>query len=59
MGTATESIWHVDIAAMRVGPQLSFELRGDLMQPVSDKEIEDALKGIGDFADDVLIFFKG
>lgn len=48
MGTAADNISHVDIVAMRAGPQLSFEQRGGLMKPVSDKEVEEALKGIGD-----------
>ncbi|XP_058761003.1 uncharacterized protein LOC131634365 [Vicia villosa] len=46
MGTAATNITHVDITAMRADPQLTFEQREGLILPVSEKEIDIALKGI-------------
>ncbi|XP_058776967.1 uncharacterized protein LOC131651319 [Vicia villosa] len=48
MGTATRNISHVDISVMRNGPQLTMEQRQSLELPISEQEIETALKGIGD-----------
>ncbi|XP_058755938.1 uncharacterized protein LOC131629159 [Vicia villosa] len=48
MGTAARDIIQVDISALREGPQLTFEQRQRLVGPISEEEVTQALKGIGD-----------
>jgi hypothetical protein len=48
MGTSASCLRKIDITAMREGPQLSMDQRDQLIAPVTDSEIKQALKGIGD-----------
>ncbi|XP_058759242.1 uncharacterized protein LOC131632512 [Vicia villosa] len=48
VGTNTTNMIHVDIEAIRRGPVLSSEKANKLIVPVTENEIWQALKGIGD-----------
>lgn len=48
MGTKDGNVRHINIMAMRGGPQLSMEQREQLVAPITDQEIRKALNGIGD-----------
>ncbi|XP_058725453.1 uncharacterized protein LOC131596725 [Vicia villosa] len=48
MGNEDRTLNQIDIRVMREGPQLSTAQRQLLMQPISDKEIFEALHDIGD-----------
>ncbi|XP_058722226.1 uncharacterized protein LOC131594147 [Vicia villosa] len=48
VGTASSRLKHVDIVALRDGNQLNEEDRQQMIQPVSTKEIWEALQGVGD-----------
>lgn len=47
MGEATQSLKHVDVEVLRNGKQLSRNQQDMLTSQVTGKEIEEALKGIG------------
>ncbi|XP_058782915.1 uncharacterized protein LOC131657547 [Vicia villosa] len=48
MGTKEDNVKHVDIEAMRSGKQVSIGQRDALIRPVTEDEILEALKAIGD-----------
>ncbi|XP_058726138.1 uncharacterized protein LOC131597458 [Vicia villosa] len=48
MDTQSRELEQIDIDAMRRGNQVSMEQRAYLVSPITLKEVEDALKGIGD-----------
>ncbi|CAK8532778.1 unnamed protein product [Lathyrus sativus] len=48
LGTADSTVRHIDVAAMRDGPQLNMDQRLSLLAPITEQEIHTALKGIGD-----------
>ncbi|CAK8564653.1 unnamed protein product [Lathyrus sativus] len=64
LGTADSTVCHIDVTAMRDGPQLNMEQRYYLLAPITEKEIHTALKGIGDLKSPGIngyraCFFKG
>lgn len=48
MGKSDQHIQHIDVEAMRMGNQIKVKKREMLVKQVTMKEIEDALKGMGD-----------
>lgn len=48
MGKADNNLKGIDITTMRDVSQLNNDQRDNLIQPVTKKEVFDALKGIGD-----------
>ncbi|XP_058776840.1 uncharacterized protein LOC131651189 [Vicia villosa] len=48
VGKAASNLKHVDIVALGNGKQLEEEYKQDLIKKVTDKEIWEALKGVGD-----------
>jgi hypothetical protein len=48
VGTSSQRLLHVDIAAIRNGTQLLEAHQNSLIQPITDQEIWNALKDIGD-----------
>ncbi|XP_058748416.1 uncharacterized protein LOC131621394 [Vicia villosa] len=48
IGKNTNHLRHIDVEVMRVGAQLSHTHQTELILPVAEKEIMDALKSIGD-----------
>jgi hypothetical protein len=48
VGTSSQRLLHVDIAAIRNGTQLQEVHQNSLIQPITDQEIWNALKDIGD-----------
>ncbi|CAK8536134.1 unnamed protein product [Lathyrus sativus] len=64
LGTADSTIRHIDVAAMRDGPQLNMDQRLSLLAPITEQEIHTALKGIRDLKSPRIdgygaCFFKG
>ncbi|KAI5429718.1 hypothetical protein KIW84_034336 [Lathyrus oleraceus] len=48
MGKANEDLIGIDLVAMKGGPQLANDQRSVLVRPISEHEILQALKDIGD-----------
>ncbi|CAI8601339.1 unnamed protein product [Vicia faba] len=48
MGNEDRCLQHVDLSVVREGPQLSYNQRKNLIAPIQEKEIYEALHDVGD-----------